>query len=131
VNADGTQYQIYRDHFCWKLGLSVRDWRYIVRLANLESGAAEVDRIDASTTTLNNFLFKMTEAHERIYNQRKGGTVIYCNRYVRMTLRKAAYEKIAGSTLQLQQVSGKEVLTFMGMPVRLVDQLLRTEARVT
>jgi hypothetical protein len=130
--VNNTQYQIYRDHFKWNVGLSVRDWRYIVRLANLESGAAEVDRVDASSTTLNNFIFRLTEAHERMYNQRGGGrTVIYCNRYIRMCLRKAAFEKISGSTLQIQQVGGQEVLTFMGMPVRLVDQLLRTEARVT
>lgn len=132
VNADGTQYQIFRDHFCWKLGLTVRDWRYVVRLANLESGAAEVDRIDASATTLSNFILKMIEAHERMYNQRGGGrTVLYCNRYVRMALRKAIHEKIATATLSMEKVGGVEVLTFMGMPVRLVDQLLRTEARVT
>lgn len=130
--VSNTQYQVYRDHFKFNLGLSVRDWRYNVRLANLESGAAEVDRVDASATTLNNFIFRMTEAHERMYNQRGGGrTVLYCNRYIRMCLRKAVYEKIAGSTLQMQQVGGQEVLTYMGMPVRLVDALLRTEARVT
>lgn len=130
--VSNTQYQVYRTHFKWNCGLSVRDWRYNVRLANLESGAAEVDRVDASGTTLAAFIFKLTEAHERMYNQRGGGrTVIYCNRYIRMCLRKAVFEKIAGSTLQMQQVGGQEVLTFMGMPVRLVDQLLRTEARVT
>jgi hypothetical protein len=130
--VSNTQYQVYRDHFKWNCGLTVRDWRYIVRLANLESGAAEVDRIDASAATLSAFIFKLTEAHERMYNQRGGGrTVIYCNRYVRMALRKAIFEKIAGSTLQMTQVGGQEVLMFMGMPVRLVDQLLKTEARVT
>lgn len=126
------QYQIYRDHYKHNIGMSVRDWRYNVRLANLESGAAEVDRVDASTTTLNAFIFKLIEAHERMYNQRGGGrTVIYVNRYIRMALRKAIIEKIAGSTLTMDKVGGVETLMYMGMPVRLVDQLLRTEARVT
>lgn len=129
--VNNTQYQIYRDHFKWSCGLSVRDWRYNVRLANLESDAASGSRIDASDTTLNNFIMKLIEAQERQFSQSGGGrTVIYANRYVRMALRKAVMQKIAGSTLTMENVGGKEVLMFMGMPVRLVDQLLRTEARV-
>lgn len=129
VNADGTQYQIYRDHFKWNVGLTVRDWRYIVRLCNLETTGSSA--IDFNAANLSAFIMKLTEAHERMYNQRGKQTVLYCNRYVRMSLRKAVFEKIAGSTLQMEQVGGREILTFMGMPVRLVDQLLKTEARVT
>jgi hypothetical protein len=125
------QYQIYRDHFKWNIGLSVRDWRYNVRLCNLESDPASGSRIDANDNNLNTFIMRLIEAHERMFNQRGGGrTVIYCNRYVRMALRKAVMQKIAGSTLTMQMVGGQEVLTYMGIPVRLVDQLLRTEARI-
>jgi hypothetical protein len=32
-DANGNHYEGYRDHFKWDLGLSVRDWRYAVRIA--------------------------------------------------------------------------------------------------
>lgn len=132
VLANGTQYQIYRDHFRWDIGMSVRDWRYNVRLCNLESDPASGSRVDASDTTLAAFIMKLVEAQERMFNQRGGGrTVLYCNRYIRMCLRKAQQREIKGSSLTMQQVGGSEVLYFMGSPVRMVDGLLRTEARVT
>ena len=30
------RYQGYRSHYKWDLGLSVRDWRYVVRIANVD-----------------------------------------------------------------------------------------------
>src|SRR5215210_7343002 len=35
-DANGNTYQAYRDHFKWEIGLTVRDWRYIVRIVNID-----------------------------------------------------------------------------------------------
>ena len=32
VEPDGTEYQAYKEHFEWKLGLAVKEWRYAARL---------------------------------------------------------------------------------------------------
>ncbi|MFN7073990.1 phage major capsid protein, partial [Proteus mirabilis] len=33
---NGGKYQGYRTHFKWENGLTVRDWRYVVRIANID-----------------------------------------------------------------------------------------------
>jgi len=37
---------------------------------------------------------------------------------------------VAGSTLTMEEVAGKKVVAFDGIPVRICDQLLSTEERV-
>jgi hypothetical protein len=59
--------------------------------------------------------------------------VIYCNRDVLEALDALATN--AGATdlfirLTPQQIEGKEVLTYRGMPIRQTDAILNTEARV-
>src|SRR5699024_9511602 len=35
-DPDGGRYEGYRTHYQWKAGLSVKDWRYVVRIANVD-----------------------------------------------------------------------------------------------
>ena len=35
-DAAGNTYQAYRDHFKWEIGLVLRDWRYVARIANID-----------------------------------------------------------------------------------------------
>src|SRR6516164_6494471 len=35
-DASGNTYQAYRDHFKWEIGLVQRDWRYAVRISNID-----------------------------------------------------------------------------------------------
>ena len=35
-DSSGNTYQAYRDHFKWEVGLCLRDWRYTVRIANVD-----------------------------------------------------------------------------------------------
>src|SRR6266576_368248 len=36
LDANGNKYIAYQDHYKWEIGLAVRDWRYNVRLANID-----------------------------------------------------------------------------------------------
>jgi len=36
VDSNGGLYQVYRSHFKWECGLAVRDWRYAVRICNID-----------------------------------------------------------------------------------------------
>jgi hypothetical protein len=128
--VNNLRHQIYRDHFQHHVGLSVRDWRFMVRLCNLETNGGSA--IGASDANLKAFIFNIMEAIERQFKQNdpNSRTAIYCNRYVRTQLRKAIHNQVSQGTLTADQVGGKEVLRLMGHPVRLVEQLLNTEARV-
>jgi hypothetical protein len=73
----------------------------------------------------------MAQALELLPSLGMGRPAFYCNRHTRSMLRRQIAYKVASSTLSMEQVGGKHVLTFDGIPVRRSDQLLNgTETRV-
>lgn len=119
------RYQGYRSHYKWDLGLSVRDWRYVVRIANVDVKKLTKDgKVGADLIDL------MTQAVELIPNLNAGKAVFYCNREIRSILRRQIANRVVGSTLTMEEVAGKKVVAFDGIPVRICDQLLSTEERV-
>lgn len=113
------QYQGYRTHYKWDIGLVVRDWRYIVRICN----------IDLATITDDKLISLMIEASERLPDERLGRPVWYMNRSTRTRLRLARLNK-NNVQLSADEVEGKKVLSFDGIPVKRCDGISLTEARV-
>lgn len=124
-DSNGHPYEALSSKFMWKTGLVVRDWRYAVRIANIKT--ADLKK-DASAGA--DLIDLMTEALEMIPNINAGRAVFYCNREIRSFLRRQITNKVVGSTLAMDDVAGKKVVTFDGVPVRICDALLNTEARV-
>lgn len=125
TDASGGLFQGYRSHYKWNMGLTLRDWRYVVRIANIK----ETDlRKDASAGA--DLIDLMTQALELVPNLGMGRPVFYCNRYIRAFLRRQIANKVVNSTLTMDTVAGKHVVSFDGIPVRISDALLSTEARV-
>jgi len=124
-NADGSngRMEAYRTHYRWDCGLSIRDWRYFVRVANID--ISELDTI----SNCKNLINWMVQATELIPSFGKGRAVFYCNRTIREKLRLGILERIA-SNLSWENVEGKRVLTFDDIPVRRTDALVNTESRV-
>lgn len=125
TDAAGGKYQGYRTHYKWDNGLTLRDWRYVVRIANIDvsdltkNASAGADLIDL-----------MTQAIELIPNIGMGRPVFYMPRKIRSFLRRQITNKVAASTLTMEEVAGKKVVAFDGVPCRRTDALLLTEARV-
>ena len=71
----------------------------------------------------------MVQASERIPSLSKGRAVWYVNRTIREQLRLGILEKIAGN-LAWETVAGKRVMTFDDIPVKRLDAINNTEARV-
>lgn len=113
------QYQGYRTHYKWDMGLVVRDWRYVVRIAN----------IDLASITDDKLIKAMIQASERLPDEKLGRPVWYMNRSARTRLRLT---KINKSNVQLtpETVEGKKVLTFDGLPVKRSDGILTAENQV-
>ena len=38
-DANGNRYRAYMDQYQWKCGLALHDWRYVVRIANIDTAA--------------------------------------------------------------------------------------------
>lgn len=124
IDGNGGRMEAYRSHYRWDCGLSVRDWRYIVRInidqEDLVKGAATgPDLVDL-----------MTQAVELIPTLSMGRPAFYCNRTVRSFLRRQIVNKVAASTLTMEQVAGKHVTMFDGIPVRRCDSILNTESGI-
>lgn len=123
-NIDGAngRMQAYRTHYMWDCGLCIRDWRYVVRIAN----------IDISDLTKNasggaDLIDLITQAFELIPGMGMGRPVLYCNRTIKSFLRRQIMNKVANSTLTMEQVAGKHVMMFDGVPVRRCDSILNSE----
>lgn len=117
--------QGYRTHYKWDCGLTLRDWRYVVRIANID-----VTLLTKNAASGTDLIDQMTAALERVQSLKMGRPVFYCSRLIKSFLRRQIANKVLQSTLQMDTVSGKHVMTFGDVPVRRVDAILNTEARV-
>lgn len=132
-------YQAYRDHFKWELGLSVRDWRYCVRLANIDvtllNGGSAANLINGLVRglyrlpTTSSMAAAVQTSDANSIQGEMGRTVIYCNRVLRTYLDLQAMNK-ANVLLQMREFQGQVVTTFRGIPIRTCDAILNTEARI-
>jgi len=125
-DATGGEFQAYRDHFKWDIGMSVRDWRANARVANIDVTALTKDGATGA-----DLIELMIEAFYRIENpmQGEGRTVIYCNRIIQTFLHKQA-ANAKNVNLTLGEYAGRKIPEFLGMPIKRVDAILNTEARV-
>lgn len=119
----GGRMQAYRTHYKWAAGLTVRDWRYVVRIQYNQEDLVK----DAATGP--DLIDLMTDAVERIPAIGMGRAVFYANRRTRAFLRKQV-RAAAGNTLTLENFAGKKVVAFDGIPIRTSDALLNTETAV-
>jgi len=122
LDAANGRYQGYRSHYKWDNGLTVRDWRYCVRICNIDTSAI--------TTTTVDVISAMIDAYERIPDIGMGTPVYYANRTVRTWLWKQARES-GKYMLSPMQVEGKPVLKFMEIPIKRLDALVNTESVVS
>ena len=123
-DASGRPYLGYKDHWSWKCGLAVQDARYVVRLCNLDKSLME--GAAASGPALEDFL---VQAVERIHG-RTARMAFYAPRIATTFLRRRLLDD-KQAFLSLEEVGGRKVTHFDGIPFRRVDQLEVDEARIT
>jgi len=119
----GSRMRAMQERWQWKGGLMVKDWRYVVRVCNIDvsllNGATPPD------------LITLMETAEEMLPGKLGRRVWYMNRTVRRNLRRI--ERLAvgnGGGLTFENVAGKRVLFFGDTPIRTVDAIINTEALV-
>lgn len=124
VDGNGGRMEAYRTHYRWDAGLTVRDWRYIVRIQYDQEDLTK----DAATGP--DLADLMVDAIERIPSLSMGRPVFYMNRRAKSFLRRQLASATKNSTLTREEVGGKKVEVFDGIPVRTTDALTNTEAAV-
>jgi len=125
--AGGGLMEAYRSHYKWSAGLVVRDWRYAVRIANIDVPALSnpATAKDASQALIRHMII----ASERIPHLGAGRACWYVNRTIRENLRLGILERTSNN-LTWETVEGKRVMTFDDIPVARLDALLNTESAV-
>jgi hypothetical protein len=113
----------YQTHYKWDMGVSVRDWRYIVRICN-------IDVSDLAGGSPINIQRLMIRAMNKIPNLNAGRAAFYCNRTVKTWADIQATEKTTLAFQTVEGAQGKPVTQFRSIPMRTLDQILNTEARV-
>jgi hypothetical protein len=124
VDSSGGRMEAYRTHYRWDCGLSVRDWRYVVRIQY------DQEDLKGDNSSGPDLIDLMTQALDVPPSLTMGRPAFYMNRRARSFLRRQMLEKVAASTLTMEQIGGKQVLSFAGIPVRRCDALLNTETAV-
>jgi hypothetical protein len=129
----GGRMEAYRTRWQWKLGLAVRDHRYIVRAANVNTGAG-AGGIQSSTAQ--NMVTVMSRMLDRIPSFGGGKPVFYMNRTLYSYLRLQALSSsnyAVSITPALDQFGNPQrgQMQFSGIPIRRLDQMLTTDAEVT
>ena len=128
TDGSGNAYYAMEEKFTWHIGVAVKDWRYVSRIANID-----VSNMQAGSVALYNF---MRKAYYKLQNRRVAGgkTCIYCNRDVLEALDALAVNAGASDNfvrLKPMEIEGKEVMTYRGIPIRETDAIVNTEAQVT
>jgi len=135
LDASNNPYYVEEELFRWHVGLTVRDWRYVARIANID-----VSDLAAGTVDIYKY---MREAFWKVHrhNPMGGKMVIYANAAVcealdahtTPTMSSDVPTNKTGSLVRLRrdEIDGKEILTYRGIPIRRCDAILNTEAAVS
>jgi hypothetical protein len=134
-NSDGTRLQAYATRYQWKNGLVVKDWRYVVRICNIDVSDLIGQTGTQAASAATNIVKLMARSLYRIPNMAMGRAAFYMNRTVHSGLSIAALDK-SQYVLKINEGLSQfgtpySWLSFLGVPLRRVDAILNTEAVVS
>jgi hypothetical protein len=146
LDANGNPYQGLQTHFKWDCGVTVRDWRWGVRICNIDvtaltknplSGGSGPDLLDLMSQALYKVpaLPRPASSIQTMVNARQGTPIamtkpaFYCNRTLKSFIDRQAQNK-PNMLLQQDQFAGMAVTNFRGVPIKVSDALINTETRV-
>lgn len=125
IDGNGGRMEAYRSHYRLDAGLTLKDWRYVVRICNIDRSALSPDKsTGADLTSL------MIEAIERIPALTMGQPAFYADRSIITMMRQQQVKTIQGTTMTFDNIAGRRVASFDGIPVHRTDALAVDEARV-
>lgn len=119
------KFRAFRDYYSWSSGIALRDWRYVVRIANIDVEQLMTEG-EAGATKIYN---AMIRALHRVPMLRGGKGAFYMNRGAAENIDVAALN-LKNMRLSVGEEAGRIVTSVRGFPIRTVDALLNTEANV-
>jgi hypothetical protein len=128
TDSAGLLYTAYVTKFQWKLGLCLRDYRYVIRICNIDVSDLTTDA--ASGADLLDYLVDAYYARPTVDLGNMGKTFIYCNKTVAKFLHKQAQSR-ANVNLTIDQPAGKPQVSFLDAPIHVCDNITSLETKVS
>jgi hypothetical protein len=115
--------------------LVVKDWRYVVRICNIDVSDLIAQANPQTAAAATNIVKLMARSLYRIPNMAMGRAAFYMNRTVHSGLSIAALDK-SQYVLKINEGLSQfgvpySWLSFLGVPLRRVDSLINAEAVVS
>lgn len=126
-DSSGNKFEAYVTHYKWDMGFTLRDWRYGVRIANID--VSDLSTSGESSSSAADIINLLIRAFGKFPKADMGRRVIYCNRRVMTALNFQAANR-STLALKVDEVGGKPVTSFWGVPIRQVDAIKNDEAKV-
>lgn len=138
-DASNNRYRAYITHYVWKAGLHVKDWRYVVRIANIETGSGTNGLTSSAPCDLVDLI---DQAIAKIPNIKSCNPKLYMNRKIKRFLNKQRnYGVNASSTVNLTTINRTDTGNqrgviqrfdnYDGIEIGVVDQILNTESTIS
>lgn len=138
LDDDGNPYYAYETLFTWHMGLCVKDWRYAVRLCNIDVAelqkGASLGTGAYATNADTNLILKINNALAKIPAMSNVKIAMYMNGDVHALLNTIS-SRSNSNVITIEQGLNKygqhyNWSTYLGHPIRRVDQLKLNEAQV-
>ena len=122
----GTRMRAYQDRWQWKCGIALKDWRYAVRIPNID-----ISNLVGKSTPADLYDL-MIKALHRVPNLRLGKPAFYMNRtcFEMLDIQRRD-DVISGAGLNFSNDAGELKYSFRGIPVRICDALVENESTVS
>lgn len=127
LDSNGNEYKASTQHFMWDMGLAIPDWRYGVRIANIDINALAGAGTEGYTGPDLGLL--MWDAIAKIPNRSAAGMFFYCTSKVWVAVHKLAMRQ-NNVHLNLIQWNGEELPAINKAPFRVCDAISENEQHV-
>lgn len=141
------RFRAYAEIWKWKFGLHVKDWRYAVRIANVDVSDLKGMTGTQADTAATYLPYLMAQAMQKIPSMGMGNAFFMASRGTKGQMavlamkRSSGFMTVSDAANQFGKVapgyaagSGTGInggkINFLGVPILTVDQILSTEARV-
>ena len=121
---DGNAFRAVGDLFTWDVGLSVRDWRSVVRICNIQVDKLNLSKKDTGFIDLHRLTI---QAKNKIPTEKRARMKWYCNEDVMTALEIQASDAGHVQLVYKDLFRSSGIAHIHGAPVRQCDVVLSTE----
>lgn len=132
--SDNTIMMVLLSHFMFKAGIHLKDWAGNSRIANVDvSNLADITSYSGKGSAGPLLIDYMLDAIGKIPNRLSGvgRRVFYCNKTVHTALNKLMLYQTIHQLTPDKLENGTPIIRFQGIPIRVCDSIVNTEARIT